>query len=225
MSEHKQSHQDEALVDGAPYNDVNQNPLHSDATGHENASHSVAKSPNVGTADPTDGKDRYQWESLYPQGAQKIIHREATYLVCVFIVALLFILASWKGTPGDILNVTGQSALTLRKYCYYVGAGSLGGAVFGIKYLYRVVARGYWHMDRQMWRYLSPLVSLGVAFAIGALIEASMFSGHAPRSSAAVVGTGFLIGYFADQAIAKMFEVATVLFGSTGKSSEGKSEK
>lgn len=182
-------------------------------------------SPNVGIADPTDGREKYQWKSSYPEEAKRKIRLEAFYLSFVFFATLVFILLTWKGITADWLNVAGKPAEVLRKYSYYVAAGTLGGSVFSIKFMYRVVARGYWHVDRQMWRYLTPVVSFGVAFAGGALIEASMFSGRPPLSGAAIVGTGFLIGYFADQAIAKMYEVANVIFGATNKSTENKSEK
>ncbi|MEQ1933456.1 MAG: hypothetical protein ABL962_06200, partial [Fimbriimonadaceae bacterium] len=82
-------------------------------------------------------------------------------------------------------------------------------------YLYRVVARGYWHVDRRLWRVLSPLISLGLSIAFGALVEASFLSSRAPTSGAAAVAFGFLVGYFADAAVAKMHEVAEVVFGTT----------
>jgi len=186
--------------------------------GHAHEHTSSSADPNVDVADPTDGKERYQWESSYPPEARKHIRFESLYLVLVFFASLAFLLATWKGLPCDWLNVTGKSSQILRKYCYYISAGALGGAIFSIKYMYRVVARGYWHIDRRLWRLLSPIISLGVAFVFGALFDASILSGRTPASSAAIVGTGFLTGYFADQAIAKMYEVAHVLFGTTTKS-------
>jgi len=128
---------------------------------------------------------------------------------------LLLIFVTWKGLSASLVGVTGTEAGTLRKYCYYGFSGLLGGTVFCIKYLYRAVARGYWHLDRRLWRLLSPLTALGLALAIGALIEASLISVRTPMSGPAVVGVGFLIGYFADSAAAKMQEVADVLFGTT----------
>jgi hypothetical protein len=182
----------------------------------------LVKNPNAGTADPTDGRKRWDWSCGYPPEARRIYHGEAMYLVFFMLAGLALVLFSWTGHTAEFLGVKGHAAITLKKYCYYVGAGAVGGAVFSIKFMYRVIARGYWHLDRQMWRFLSPVVALGVAFGTGALIEASLVSGHAPSSGSAIVGTGFIIGYFADQAIAKMYEVAMVLFGTTSKSSESK---
>lgn len=176
-----------------------------------------AGGPDVGSADPTDGRKQYDWQSRYPDEARSIIRSEATYVVCLLIASLLLILATWKGGPAEILSVTGKDAEILRKYCLYALSGLLGGAVYGLKYLYRVVARGYWHLDRRLWRFLSPLISLAVAFAFGTLLEASFLTMRPPVSGAAIVAIGFLTGYFADAAVAKMHEIADVLFGTTLK--------
>jgi len=176
---------------------------------------SSTKGPDVGTADPTDGRKQYEWESKYPSEAVSKIRVEAVYVVILFFLSLSLILATWKGLSANIVGVAGNEAETLKKYCYYGFSGLLGGTIFSIKYLYRSVARGYWHLGRRLWRFLSPLTSLGLAFAIGALLEASIISVRTPASGPAVIGIGFLIGYFADSAVAKMHEVAEVLFGTT----------
>lgn len=173
--------------------------------------------PDVGTADPTDGRAPLDWNSRYPPDARKQIRLEALYTVGLFGLSLLLIFLTWKGTFGSWLYVRPDEAVTFKKYCYYAFSGLLGGTVFGIKYLYRVVARGYWHVDRRLWRFLSPLAGLGVAFALGALFEASLIAVRTPTSGAAIVGVGFLIGYFADAAVGKMHEIADVLFGTTIK--------
>ena len=36
---------------------------------------------------------------------------------------------------------------TIKKYAYYLSSGMLGGITFGMKYFYRAVARGFWHID------------------------------------------------------------------------------
>lgn len=173
--------------------------------------------PDVGSADPTDGRDKYKWESSYPPEACAKIRFEAAYIVILILLSLLLIVANWKGMPADIMGATGHGAEVLKRYSYYSFAGLLGGSVFCLKYTYRVVARGYWHMDRRLWRLLSPLTALSLAFVIGALLEASIISVRAPLSGAAIIGFGFLIGYFADAAVAKMHEVAEVLFGASSK--------
>lgn len=176
--------------------------------------------PDVGTADPTDGRVRYDWKSHYPDAARAQIRREACYIVLLLFASLILILATWKGVLADLLSVTGDSAATLKKYSTYSSSGLLGGAVFGIKHLYRYVARGYWHEDRKLWRYHSPLVALALAFVMGAAVEASVVSPRGLTSTGAIVTFGFLVGYFADHAIGKLQEIATVMFGTSMKSRE-----
>lgn len=177
----------------------------------------MVKGPDIGTGDPTDGRDVMEWKSRYPDEARGQIRLEATYVASLFFASLLLILATWKGIPGELAGVTGSDAAILKKYCLFGFSGLLGGTIFCIKYLYRVVARGYWNVDRRLWRLFSPLTALGVAFAMGALIDASFISLRAPSSGAGIVGIGFLVGYFADPAVAKMHEIAEVLFGTTIK--------
>ena len=78
-------------------------------------------------------------------------------------------------------------------------------------------------MDRRPWRGLAPLVSgvLGVVFVW--MIDSellSIFNGNSIERTPVILTVGFLVGYFSDRALAKMSEVATVLFGPA-KQSEG----
>ncbi len=181
--------------------------------------------PDVGTADPTDGRVRYDWRSHYPDDAHAQIRCEACYIVLVLFASFIMILATWKGVLADLLSVTGDNAATLKKYSMYSSSGLLGGAVFGIKYLYRVVARGYWNTDRKLWRYLSPLVCLALAFVMGAAVEANVVSSRGLTSIPAIVTFGFVVGYFADHAIGKLHDVATVIFGTSPMRSKDKSRE
>ena len=171
--------------------------------------------PDVGTLDPTDGKSRYDWKSRYPEEVKSQIRREAWYILILLFIALALIFLTWRDVLANMFSLPAGSAATLRKYCYYCFSGLLGGAVFGMKYLYRVVARGYWHEDRQLWRYLSPFIALAVSFAFGTLIDGKFMSVGTQSNGAAIVGFGFLIGYFADQATGKLHEIAGVLFGNS----------
>jgi hypothetical protein len=91
----------------------------------------------------------------------------------------------------------------------------LGGITFGIKYFYRVVARGWWHQDRRFWRFMSPFIAMIVALVVGSMIDAGLIVVTAQNriSTPAIISIGFLAGYFADEAVGKMYEVASVLFG------------
>jgi hypothetical protein len=104
------------------------------------------------------------------------------------------------------------------KYALSWGAGTLGGTLFAIKWLYHTVARQLWHMDRRLWRLFTPHISGGLAFGVTALIASGViriFDKNATNSYALLVGFGFLVGYFSDSAIAKLSEVADTLFGTS----------
>lgn len=130
--------------------------LHNDPVATE------VKSPNreldTGVNDPTDGRKRFQWESFYSSEAKKIIRNESIYLFLILIGSQVLIFAAWKGWINSFFSLSSEEAITLRKYTYYSAAGMLGGGAFGVKYFYRVVARGYWHLDRRIWRYMSPFL-------------------------------------------------------------------
>lgn len=179
---------------------------------------------NDSTGDPTDGREAYKWETCYAKQARDKIRKEAIYLIFLFLSSFLLIFVIWHGYISASLSLTPIKYLTFQKYAYYTVTGMLGGVVFGIKYLYRVVARGYWHEDRRLWRFLSPLNAMAIAFIVGAMIDASFISKPEPISSAATVSIGFLSGYFADEAIGKMYEIAGVIFGksATTKGGDGK---
>ena len=97
-------------------------------------------------------------------------------------------------------------------------AGLLGGSLFGIKYLYKVVGRGRWHLDRLTWRIFSPWISGGLALAIGALMDAGIFGvASTDAKASSYFSVGFIAGYFADSALAKMQEIANTIFGKPEK--------
>ena len=180
---------------------------------------------NAGTSDPTDGKERFEWKTGYADQAVKEIRLESLYLYFLLMLSHFLLFANWKGWICILFDVQPEYACTLKKYVYYAGSGLLGGVAFGIKYFYRVVARGYWHQDRRLWRMMSPFLGMTIALIIGTMIEASLFnSTKRIFSNAGYISIGFLTGYFADLAVGKMYEIATVIFGrsATEKTEDGK---
>lgn len=180
--------------------------------------------PNAGVSDPTDGRKPYEWLTRYPPDARIEIRRETGYLFIIFFLSLFLIFANWKGWIGSFLSFSPEEALKFRKYVYYALSGMLGGITFGMKYFYRVVARGYWHQDRRIWRIMSPFIAMTVSLIVGMMIDASFLAAKQPITSAAVVSIGFLAGYFADEAVGKMYEIANVIFGKSSitKAGDGK---
>ena len=188
--------------------------LHADAT---------KEATSFGGSEPTDGRSQFEWESRYPNEAQKVIRLEALGLVFLFFISLSMLLLTWCGALDGLLSFCCQktSGDTLKWYSYITFSGLLAGVIFSMKYLYHAVARGTWHIDRQLWRFMSPLMSLGVAFIVGALVHANMLNGSPTSlSSPTAVSIGFVAGYFSDSAIAKMYEIANVLFGTSSKATK-----
>ena len=175
--------------------------------------------------DPTDGRLPYDYASKYPTCIRVQIFVEALYLAVILIVSFYYLV--WV-FAGDMLlcHATVKYMdlnLKLQQMAAFCIAGVIGGAMYGLKYLYHVTARGRWHEDRRVWRIFSPLLSAALATMIGILIDGGFV--HVGEStntaqqdlSTTFVSIGFIIGYFADTALAKLQEIAIVLFGTTPK--------
>jgi hypothetical protein len=171
-----------------------------------------------GQSDPTDGRKRLDWTSKYPPDAQNEIRREAIYLGLLLFAAPVAMLVLWLRFPQYWMRLSDQHYAVVLKFSLAWVAGTLGGVLYDLKWLYHSVARQRWHMDRRLWRIFTPHISGGLAFGMTALIESNIirvFDRAITARSVTVVGVAFLIGYFSDSAVAKMTEVADTLFGTT----------
>ena len=182
-------------------------------------------------ANPTDGRQPLDWKSKYTDlAARRGIRCEARYLAVLFFGAPLLILVLWLEYPKDWLCLTDEKYRILFRYGLAWLGGLFGGTVFGIKWLYHVVAKQRWHLDRRLWRVFTPHISAGLACVFVALISSGLlkvFDSGATESTPLVFGLAFLVGYFSDNAIAKLAEVAVTLFGTAhiGKKKGGSSSE
>lgn len=168
----------------------------------------------------TDGRARFDWRGHYAPEAHREIWFEARIVGGILFVTLAGLLLTWRGTAFDIFaaGCARCSNSAFDRYAYFYLGGQLGGILFGIKYLYKVVARGYWNLDRRLWRFFSPFLSGGLALAIGALFDSGILGLTTKTDSgSAYFSLGFIAGYFADGALAKMQEIADTIFGSPHK--------
>lgn len=174
--------------------------------------------PAFGQADPTDGRERYEWKSRYNDPiAQRGIRWEAVYLGILLFGFPVVMAVFWLRYPEHLLHLDDQRYAPVTKYVFAWASGSLGGVLFDVKWLYHSVARGFWHQDRRLWRVFTPHISGGLSFFVLALVASGglrIFDSAATDSLALVIGLGFLVGYFSDSAIAKLTEVAETLFGT-----------
>lgn len=173
----------------------------------------------------TDGRKQYDWESKYPECAQKEMKKEAIYIAIILIIAfslLIFIVGGLIDKVGNLIGLDAKKTASLEGVIIYFFSGLLGGTIFGLKYFYRVVSRGYWSQDRKYWRFFSPWISACVAFVVGCMVLSGYINATQTQSFAAEICVGFITGYFADEAVGKMSEVATALFGSNSKTDPNK---
>ncbi|HET6843294.1 MAG TPA: hypothetical protein VFK06_16695 [Candidatus Angelobacter sp.] len=171
-----------------------------------------------GQADTTDGREKGDWRSTYDDPlARKAIRVEAAYLALLLfgIPAVMVIL--WLDYPKYLLHLSDQKYRPLLKYGFAWTAGTFGGVLFDVKWLYHSVARGFWNLDRRLWRFFTPHISGGLSSFVLALIASGgfrIFDSKATDSLSLIMGIGFLVGYFSDSAIAKLGEIAETLFGT-----------
>lgn len=173
----------------------------------------------------TDGRKQYDWESKYPECAQKEMKKEAIYIAIILIIAfslLIFIVGGLIDKVGNLIGLEAKKTASLEGVIIYFFSGLLGGTIFGLKYFYRVVSRGYWSQDRKYWRFFSPWISACVAFVVACMVLSGYINATQTQSFAAEICVGFITGYFADEAVGKMSEVATALFGSNSKTDPNK---
>lgn len=170
----------------------------------------------------TDGRAAYDWKSKYPKEARCEMLREAIYIGAVLVVSLLGVFLNWCGVfnCGVFNCCAGEDptrANALRGILFYFFSGLMGGTIFGLKYFYRVIARGYWSQERKYWRIFSPWISACIALVIGCMVVAGYINAAQAPSTATGICIGFLAGYFADDAVGKMSDVAKALFGPSSK--------
>ena len=166
----------------------------------------------------TDGRTQYSYKSKYEEKeVRKHIRYEAAYLVVLYLLANSVMFLNYMGLISDLFKIDDVRTRLFEYIIYFTAAGLLGGIVFGIKYFYRVIAHGYWHYDRQYWRLLSPLISATIAFIVACMVSSGLLGTESSYSNAWAIAFGFFSGYFADEAVGKMYEIATFVFGKNSK--------
>ena len=173
-----------------------------------------------------DHRNVGEWKTRYARAAYIQIVIETLYILTLFISSLagLAYLKCHNSIP-DSICFSATSFPSYRKAGFAILGGLLGGVLFDMKWLYHSVAHGIWNQDRCLWRLLTPLISSGLAFAFYVIIKSgiiTVINTSSAERPASIVAISFLVGYFSDSALAKMYEVATTLFGSV---SRGGSEK
>lgn len=172
---------------------------------------------NIGfLGDLTDGRDPGSWTTRYDATAQKLINEERDFLLISFGISLLFPLVLGVAIR-EWFYQEATPYLHLKRYIFGFFGGVLGGTMYSAKWLVHGVAKNTWNQDRRLWRIFTPLSSGSLAFAMLLLIDSGIMdiTDSTKLNISKCYGIGFLIGYFSDNAIGKLAEVAKVFFGST----------
>jgi hypothetical protein len=168
-------------------------------------------------SDLTDDRRENEWRSRYSDRRAAVqIVAEGAYLAMLIVAAAFALILIWRGTPQSWLGVDGARYDTFRIYSFAWVAGTLGGTLFAVKWLYHTVAKGFWNADRLAWRLFTPHLSGAFSFGLIALATSGIFeilNRELLRSSPAVVGTAFVLGYFSDFTVARLYKVAEHLLG------------
>lgn len=170
---------------------------------------------------PNDGREKGSYESRYKnKECQKKIKRDALYISILLALSMLLIFLNFLNYFENIFGLSGDKAIVFHKVVYCVTSGLLGGSTFGMKYFYRVVARGFWNEDRVYWRIFSPWIAVALSIVMAAIMIKDVSS-----SSALAITIGFLTGYFSDEAVSKMYDVACILFLKSNDSENAKGDE
>ena len=191
--------------------------------------------PGFSPADITDDRPVGEWTSRYTDPvATKKIRQEAAYLAshlavavaAVIAIAAISVCVEKEANESDTLDSI-RAFGVLQAFSSWVG-GLLAGTIYTIKWLYHVVGKGLWNVDRRLWRFFAPHLSgaLGLAF-VGILRSGLILivDRQALSSVWMCFGVAFLVGYFSDSATAKMSEVAQTIFGTTSDKKRPRSKK
>ncbi len=161
-----------------------------------------------------DNRELYDYESRYPdERPSKWQKKEATYLSILLFLGLTLVLLNYLDVLYYMLCSINSNIdyVLCKKVCYCAIFGFLGGITFDIKYFYRSIARGFWNEDRVFWRIFSPWLSITLALVMSAVLNKTVIESNVAMS----ICIGFFSGYFSDDAIAKMHDVAQVIFSRT----------
>lgn len=187
----------------------------------ENQSGSRDFDPGFAPADLTDDRKPGDWKTRYPdKEARRAICFEAVYTVAWFVVCPIMFVAIWLEGVKKYFGLSDVQSEVLCRYAYAWIGGLMGGTMYSLKWLYHSVAHWCWNRDRRLWRLCTPHVSAALAFVFVCLIQSGLFPFFEQtfvRRPSVIVTIAFLVGFFSDNAFAKLSEIAMKLFGTAGK--------
>lgn len=175
--------------------------------------------------DYDDGRKHGDWRSRYTRWAWTHISIEFILLFVYLVGAgclLLDSVVQWPnetGKDGFIHSHILDAFIVVdtAKWIALLLAGFIGGAVFDLKWLYHSVAKGIWNQDRCLWRIIVPFNSAAVSLFTGFLFASGIipfFKNDSFDNVFTLLGFGFVFGYFSDNILAALQNLARQAFGT-----------
>lgn len=148
---------------------------------------------------------------------------EFWFLVSCFIIGTISLIL--------IVNDGFEFKSSIRISAISALGGFFGGWVFVTKWFYRVTARGkdnqkkwQWEPHKIYWRIFTPFISSIVSVALFSITVSNIFPLVTLNKDScfATFGFSFLMGYFSDIILSKLFDWTTLMWGGKGSNGEGK---
>ncbi|MER8485194.1 hypothetical protein [Mesorhizobium sp. M1322] len=169
------------------------------------------------------------WKSRFCGAAWRQIIAELLYLVVLLSLGTLALLdaAIAPALPHEGGNAYVSTLLGIKinpdalKWIALWVAGLLGGTVFALKWLYHSVGKGLWNRDRILWRLIVPFNSATVSIFTGFLFSSGavpFLKNEALDTPLMTLAFGFIFGYFSDNILAALQNLAQKIFGTLGQS-------
>jgi len=172
----------------------------------------------------TDGRQPGYFVSRYPLTAWFQIGLEFVFLLVVLATVSIILLTIGKAVgarpvvPQDIgLGLQYPRDRAFLIWLSIALSGSAGGTAFALKWLYHSVAKWTWNRDRILWRFIVPALSGVFAVFVAFMVSAEIvpfLNAKAFDSFYRALGAGFLLGYFSDNVLAALQNLAVKWFGT-----------
>lgn len=183
----------------------------------------------------TDGREPGNFATRYPLWAWLQIGLEFVFLLVVLTAVSVSLLTIGKAVgakpalPQDI--AFGLKYPTDRTFLLWVSialSGTAGGTAFALKWLYHSVAKWTWNRDRILWRFIVPPLSGVFAVFVAFMVSAEIvpfLNAKAFDNFYRALGAGFLLGYFSDNVLAALQNLAVKWFGTVDTRFRGGADK
>lgn len=169
-----------------------------------------------------DGRDAGEWESAYPGKVLFQIYAELVYLLALLGASIYFLCSTVfekvaQIPYGDAAQPAGGMDPQQAYWFAVALGGTIGGAVFALKWHYHSVAKRIWHRDRLVWRITAPILSGVLATFVIMMIRSEiipLLSVEKLKSVLGGVSFSFFLGLFSDNLLASLQNLAAQMFGT-----------